>query len=230
MINRLWPLAAFSLAIPATAQEPPPPPAKPKPEARGEERYFVPAPPGYRGKEVPQPIGSSNDWVTIADYPLDAWRAREEGVVQYDVGVDAQGKPTGCTITYSTATPALEAETCRLLLERARFEPAEDANGTPRASVWPGETKWQLREPEYPIPFTVKVAFTLDERGEQRDCRIVERSDKLPPDIQRTLERRPCPSSYGTRGVPYRDEEGRPIAREVMVTYVITLSPPPAGD
>jgi protein TonB len=230
MTHRLWPLAALSLAIPAAAQESPPPPAKPKPEARGEERFFAPAPPGSRGKSVPRPDRSWDSWVTNADYPLDAWRAREEGMVQYDVAVDAQGKPAGCTITYSTATPALEAETCRLLLERARFQPAEDANGKPRASVWAGETVWQAREPQFSVPMQVKVAFIIDERGQQRDCRIIERSDNLPPDAERSLKRNPCPSSYAARGVPYRDAEGRPVAREVTVSYVITLGPPPAGD
>jgi protein TonB len=228
MIHRLWPLAALSLAIPAAAQETREAPAGPDMPAN--KRIFAPAMPDYRGKSEPRPDRSWEDWVTNADYPLDAWRKREEGLVQYDVAVDAQGKPAGCTITYSTATPALEAETCRLLLERARFRPAEDKDGQPRASVWPGEFMWQAREPQFSVPMIVTVAFTIDERGQQRDCRIVERSDKLPPDIERNLERRPCPTSYAARGVPYRDEQGRPVAREVTVKYEITLGPPPEGN
>lgn len=235
MTNRFVPLAALSLAfaIPAAAQE------TPEPSIRDEmaegRRIFAPALPEHRGKSEPRPDKSWESWVTNADYPLSAWRERQEGLVQYDVAVDAQGKATACTITYSTATPELEAQTCRLLLERARFAPAEDNNGTPRASVWPGETMWQLREPEFAAPFTFKIAFTIDERGQQRDCRVIERSDKLPPDIQRSLERRPCPSSYASRAVPYRDAEGRPVSREVTVTFVVDLNPapppqPPTGD
>jgi TonB family protein len=230
MISRILFAAALCtpLAMPLAAQETQTAPAPPQPS--GERRYFAPAPPDYRGKSEPRPDKSWEDWVTNADYPLDAWRKREEGRVQYDIAVDAQGKAAGCTITYSTATPTLEAETCRLLLERARFAPAEDASGTPRASVWPGETVWQAREPQFSVPMIVTVAFTVDERGQQRDCRIVERSDKLPPDIERNLERRPCPTSYAARGVPYRDAEGRPVAREVTVRYEITLRPPPEGN
>jgi hypothetical protein len=232
MSTRFWPLAALSLAItiPAGAQE------TPKPSIREEmaegRRIFAPALPDYRGKTEPRPDKSWESWVTNADYPLTAWRERQEGLVQYDVAVDEQGKAVGCTITYSTATPELEAQTCRLLLERSLFEPAEDKDGTRRAGVWPGETKWQVREPQFAAPFTVKIAFTIDERGQQRDCRVIERSDKLPPDMNRRFEGSPCPSSYAARGVPYRDAEGRPVAREVTLTYVIEIGPvqAPAGD
>lgn len=228
MTNRFWPLAvlSFAITIPAGAQETPV-----RPDIPENRRIFAPALPGYRGKAAPQPVGSWEDWVSNADYPLDAWRKREAGLVQYDIAVDAQGKAAGCTITYSTATPELEAQTCRSLLERARFKPAEDKDGTPRPSVYPGEFMWEVREPEFSVPFTVKVAYTIDERGKQSDCRIVERSEKLPPNMERNLSRRPCPGNYASLGVPYRDAEGRPIAREVTVTYVITLGPPPPqGD
>ena len=207
MINRFLPLAALSLAIPAAAQETREAPVRPDMPAN--QRIYAPALPDYRGKSEPRPDTSWESWVTNADYPQGAWRRREEGLVQYDIAVDAKGKAAGCTITYSTATPALEAETCRLLLDRARFEPAEDAKGTPRAGVWAGETVWEVREPQFSVPMEVKVAFTIDERGQQRDCRIIERSDKLPPDVERSLKRNPCPSSYAARGVPYRDAEGR---------------------
>jgi TonB family protein len=219
--------AALVAAFPAMAQEAQKPSLSEE-MAKGK-RIFAPAPLGYGGKTVPRPISTSQDWVTNADYPLEAWRRREEGVVQYDLAIDAQGQVAGCKITYSTATPDLEAATCRLLSERARFKPAEGEDGNPRASVYPGEMTWQLREPEYTAPFTVKVAFTLDERGMQRNCRIVERSGTITPDMQRTLDKRPCPSNFGLRGVPYRDAEGRPVAREVTVTYGADLGPAPAA-
>lgn len=230
MISHILFAAALcgTLALPLAAQEVETAPAQTEP--RGKPRFFAPALPDYRGKEEPRPDKSWASWVTNADYPLAAWRNREEGVVQYDVAVDAHGKPTGCTITYSTATPALEAETCRLLMERARFEPAEDKGGTPRASVWPGETKWHVREPDFSKAFMLKVAFTIDERGQQRDCRIVERSNELPPNVERSLRREACPSNYAARGVPYRDADGRPVAREVTMTYGISLAPLPAED
>ncbi len=222
-------LCAF-LTMPAAAQESAD--APPRADPPGEPRIFVQALADYRRKGKPHPIGLSNAWITNTDYPLASWRNGEEGKVQYDLAVDAAGKVTGCTITYSNASPALETETCRLLLERASFEPAVGADGKPMASVHAGETDWERRGPEYSSSFMLKIAFTLDERGQQRDCRIIERSGTIPAAQLRSLERRPCPSGFASRGVPYRDAEGQPVAREVTLVYGVEVGPVPSqsGD
>lgn len=175
----------------------------------------------------PVPIGSDSLWVTNADYPLDAWRNGEAGDVQYELKVDRAGKVTGCTAEEGTATARLKAETCRLLRERAQFEPARDEKGKAVASVYQGYASWQRREAELGNgSFTIRVGFTLDERGEVRNCRVIERSGAIPADMQRSFEKEPCPGK-GTR-IPVRDPDGRPVARDVVLT--VSVDSTPAAD
>lgn len=172
----------------------------------------------------PYPIGESSEWVTNADYPLDAWRNEEAGEVSYELKVDRAGQVTGCKVTESTATARLKAETCRLLRERAQFEPARDKKGNAIASVYQGYVTWERREPEMGSgSFTLKVGFTLDERGAVRNCRIIERSGDIPEPMQRSFEKEPCPTSRPA--IPARDAEGRPVARDVVLTVSVESTP-----
>lgn len=176
----------------------------------------------------PSPIGSAKDWVTNADYPLDAWRDGEDGVVSYRLEVDRAGKVTECRITGSTATARLNSETCRLLLERARFEPGHDANGQPLAGNYTGFMDWDRREPEFgSSSFTLKIGFTLDETGRSSNCRILERSGDVPADMQRSFEKDPCPASQSS--IPVRDPDGRPVARDVVLTLTVESTPAASG-
>ncbi len=175
-------------------------------------------------RDIPTPIGSEYSWVTNADYPLDAWRNGEEGSVDYELDVDQAGKVTACRIAHSSGFPALDAQTCRLLIERARFEPAQDSRRKPIAGVFYGSIIWQRREPEFGSgSFTFKVGFTLDERGKTSNCRVIERSGDIPPDLMRKFEREPCPGSRDN--APARDADGRPVARDVIVTFGVETAP-----
>jgi hypothetical protein len=49
--------------------------------------------------------------------------------------VDETGKPLDCVPLKATASPAFAATTCQLLLQRAAFSPALDANGKPIRSI-----------------------------------------------------------------------------------------------
>lgn len=42
------------------------------------------------------PDGSPGAWLTDADYPLDAQRAEQEGVVAFELAIDVRGVPTRC--------------------------------------------------------------------------------------------------------------------------------------
>ncbi|MCM0000659.1 MAG: energy transducer TonB [Erythrobacter sp.] len=189
-----------------------------------EVRLALPMPVDQNG---PQPIGKPSDWVSNADYPPAAWRNREEGEVRYALDVDREGAVTGCRITKSTATPTLEAETCRLLSERARFLPKQDKESRPVGSVYSGRMRWTRREPEFGSgSFEIKVAFTIDPRGAYVNCRVMAQSGEIPADILSSFEKEPCP---GQKGLPARDEEGRPEARDVVLTMRVESTPAASG-
>ena len=82
--------------------------------------------------------------ITDADYPEAAARARVEGVVQVSYTVLPNGRATRCFSTRSSGSAELDTATCRLIVQRFRFEPARDAAGkpVPEARYW--EQTWWL--------------------------------------------------------------------------------------
>lgn len=64
------------------------------------------------------------------DYPREALRKGEGGVVKAKLRISKKGRVIGCEIVES-ASPILDEATCRLLTKRARFTPAQDKGGDP---------------------------------------------------------------------------------------------------
>jgi TonB family protein len=79
-----------------------------------------------------------------ADYPADALRNGEEGIVAFRLDVTADGRPGRCAVTASSGSTSLDSTTCRILIERARFEPARDRNGKPTADSVNGRIVWRM--------------------------------------------------------------------------------------
>lgn len=91
----------------------------------------------------PEPIGSPSDWVTVDDYPAEAMRNGDGGTVKFELAVTATGKVDTCTVIASSGTPVLDDRTCAIMLERARFRPGRDAQGSPVASTFVQNVKWE---------------------------------------------------------------------------------------
>lgn len=178
--------------------------------------------------DYPQPLTDAWQWVKNADYPLEAWRAGMEGEVEYSLSVDARGMVTGCDIVSGSGHALLDRTTCKLLRERAEFEPARDENGNPIPSSFAGYASWQKRDPEFSQSFVVKVRYTVNERGEGVDCEVLEISDQLPENIRASFEREPCPVGATAGSVPYRDANGVPVAKEV--TLLLQIGVQDAGN
>jgi TonB family protein len=86
------------------------------------------------------------------DYPAEAVRNHEQGPVAFSLSVGADGTPTACSVTASSGSAILDSTTCRLLMERARFEPARDARGRPATDSVHGRIVWRLPEEEPEVP------------------------------------------------------------------------------
>lgn len=78
------------------------------------------------------------------DYPAAAIRAREQGTVEYEIGVGANGRVERCTILVSSGSAILDSATCRMIQARARFTPALDAEGRPTSDSVRGRMIWRL--------------------------------------------------------------------------------------
>jgi len=92
---------------------------------------------------APKPIAPAR-WITNADYPKGSAERGESGTVEYRLLVAPDGTVTQCGIVESTGSWRLDSTTCRVLRERARFEPAKDENDRPVAGIYRGSFRWRL--------------------------------------------------------------------------------------
>lgn len=156
-----------------------------------------------------------------SDYPPASWAAGEEGTAYYSLTVDEQGNVSDCAIIESTGYEALDNKTCEIAHERGRFEPALDLDGNPVAGEHRDYQVWTRREPDFPGSATIHVEFTVNAEGRTVDCEVIDVSGQLSESMRRSFDREPCPGMNSENGVPYRDENGYPIAQRVNVMVVV---------
>lgn len=134
--------------VPVAVVNSPPPPV-----------VIVPGPPFPKAAPMPMPMpmpedarivrgpvarAKLQDLVSQLDYPQSALAAREDGRVGVVLDVAENGRVTACTVRRSSGSRALDATTCRILRARARFSPATDSNGMPRAGRIEDVVEWRL--------------------------------------------------------------------------------------
>lgn len=85
---------------------------------------------------APAPKGNPGKWVSSADYPSDAIRKGAQGVIPFRLIIGDDGVPTDCRLQRPTEPAEFNDVVCRILMKRARFEPALDAAGKPIKSYW----------------------------------------------------------------------------------------------
>lgn len=90
-------------------------------------------------------------WFEDSDYP-EARARGERGVVVYRLQVDAEGCVTGCDIVEPSGIASIDTLTCPLLMRRARFSPALNAEGAPVPSIYTG-ARWWTNAPPLPPGF-----------------------------------------------------------------------------
>lgn len=84
--------------------------------------------------------------VCASDYPGRALRNEVEGVAVYHVVVNSEGQPNLCWVSLPTPSGDLDEATCRIIMNRARFRPAQDENGAPRVAIYSGRMRWTIAQ------------------------------------------------------------------------------------
>src|SRR5439155_13219397 len=77
------------------------------------------------------------------DYPPEALRKGWQGDVTFDVIVGTNGRVSACRIVQSSGHQILDDATCKIVTERARFSPAQDAAGKPIESHYQRHINWR---------------------------------------------------------------------------------------
>ncbi|MEO6248561.1 MAG: energy transducer TonB [Sphingomicrobium sp.] len=119
---------------------PPPvitPTARPAPPA-------PPAPPPPVKREGARAKGSLVGLFSSDDYPNSALSANEQGTTAVHLTIGTDGRVSGCDISQSSGSSALDSATCNILRRRARFSPAIDSNGQPTTDTYSQRITWKV--------------------------------------------------------------------------------------
>jgi protein TonB len=85
-------------------------------------------------------------YVSNDDYPASAQRDGQQGTTRFKLVVDANGRVSSCAVTQSSGSAALDAATCKLMRQRARFNPAHDDLGRATPDQVASAIRWVLPE------------------------------------------------------------------------------------
>ena len=173
----------------------------------------------------PAPMGVPDGWVTAADYPKDALKAEQTGIVVVTLTVAPTGRVTGCAITLSSGFGALDAATCRLLSARGLFSPATDEAGNPTAGIWMQRVRWTLPGVlPYPArPSRLNIRITVEADGSQSHCEITQSEGQLSAQLAK-----PGPMAcLGQKTKPFTDATGKPVRKIVTYSQNVTVEDAP---
>lgn len=112
--------------------------------------------PGY--SSAIRPLAMS--WTTDDDYPSQAIERGEQGYVGIRVEIAPDGKPSGCDVTSSSGSQALDKAACVMALKR-RYHPIKDFDGKPVVGVFRGEVAW-LYSPPANLPRRSNIDLDLN--------------------------------------------------------------------
>ena len=85
-------------------------------------------------------------WFDASEYPPSMIAGGYQGVVNFRMIIDAEGKATACHIQKSTRPQEFDDLVCKSAMKRARFEPALDGGGKPVPSYWHGTVRFVIQQ------------------------------------------------------------------------------------
>ncbi|MBN8844363.1 MAG: TonB family protein [Sphingomonadales bacterium] len=113
-----------------------------------------------QSSEPMRPVTNPGTWVTNADYPAAAMRDEMEGTTGFRLTVGPDGLPRRCEVTASSGSEELDAATCRLIMERARFQIQRDEKGVRLGGTYSNRIRWQI--PDDYLDRLAASGFQLD--------------------------------------------------------------------
>jgi TonB family protein len=93
-----------------------------------------------------RPANSPGTWIDPSDYPPGAVSRGLNGLVQFRLDVEADGRIAGCHVLARSSPDVFADTTCQTVSRRAKIEPALDATGNPVRSYYVQKVRWQILE------------------------------------------------------------------------------------
>lgn len=138
-------------------------------------------------------------WFEFRDYPMKAFEKKQEGVTEFQLLIGPDGDIVDCSVTSSSGFEELDRTTCFLATKRVQFRPARGPNGEPVFGVYRSMALWALPERTIPAaggpdlevslnklpdgtkePPVVKLAYSVDQRGNPSNCTVLPSSVQQP--------------------------------------------------
>ena len=173
---------------------------------------------------VPQPIADPRSVFKADDYPVEALRNNEEGRITTSLDVDASGRPTRCNVITSSGSAAIDATTCSIFLQRARFKPAIRAGKAVAGTSAPVSINWaipkgglELQQGQSLSTVDHEIEYALNTRGEVMSCRVIRNAA---PAID------PCKAApMGTVMLtPPPQRDGQPVNSRMRTTVKVVIT------
>jgi TonB family protein len=151
------------------------------------------------GAVAPKPSVDPASWFSWDVYPAEAVNKGLEGSVDFEVDVDANGKPIACRIASSSGQPILDQATCDVIRLKARFNAARNSDGKPIAGQYSNTAVWRIAGPPTPGHHAVVLDFSNDPT--HPTCTIQSAGSSMPgPTCANMLEKfGPTLASVGAR-------------------------------
>lgn len=101
-----------------------------------------PPPPNPRLRQ--RAMGSLQGVFRAEDYPAMAISAGHHGSTRFVILIDEQGRVADCTVIETSGVAALDAQSCAIIEERARFQPAIGLDGKPARDAHIQRVSWRM--------------------------------------------------------------------------------------
>lgn len=92
----------------------------------------------------PKPIGNPEGWITSDDYPSEALRSEQGGVVEFEVTINESGHAARCRILRSSGSALLDGTACAAIARRGSWELTRDKSGNAIFAVYRRRVIWRL--------------------------------------------------------------------------------------
>lgn len=92
-----------------------------------------------------KPLDVGN-WINPRNYPKGMLNNGQSATVTFRIMVDANGAPTDCIIQEATSPREVGPETCKMLMQKAKFQPAKNRDGAPVPDFFVNQVSWYMRE------------------------------------------------------------------------------------